>query len=172
MQTNEEIKVPDMDKLTFKYDVMNLFEDRCEFRRFKKKPFFEILRDIFISETGILFLILVIVWIILYVYQSKIVWSVAGVVIYSFFSAIVKYYKQHGDVVTAEILKFNVIRNNRILKIEYFDSDGSLLSKTKTVDMPDIDAERRYIIDKLNEINIFNKKQYANKRRNQSSKHG
>jgi hypothetical protein len=133
---------------------MHLFDDRCEFRRFKKKPFHEILRDIFISETGILFLILVIVWVVLYVYQSKIVWSLAGVIIYSFSSAIVRYYKQHRDVtlLISDILKFSVIRNNSILNIEYCGSDGIILSKTKTVDMPDTDAERQYVIDKLDEI--------------------
>jgi hypothetical protein len=161
MQTNEAIKVPDMAKLTFKYDVMYLFEDRCEFRRFKKKPFGRILRDMFINVSHVMVLLnFVVVFVALSVTQLRTVWIIGWVIVmvifYSFFAAIVTYYKQHRDVaiLISVILRFHVIRNNRILRIEYFDG----MLKNKIIDMPDTDAERRYIIDKLNKINISKSK--------------
>jgi hypothetical protein len=97
-------------------------------------------------------------------------WLMGTFVVVMIFIIII-YYEQHKDVtiLISNIQESEMNKDKKTLQIKY--NDGKY-AKAKTVDMPDTDAERRYIIDKLNEINIFNKKQYANKRSNQSSRHG
>jgi hypothetical protein len=161
MQTNEEIKVPNMDKLTFKYDVMHLFDDRYEFRRFKKKPFCGILRDMFINRlvfyalTGVsLYLVLFIP--IMYLINIPIedyIFGPIGSVTFFIAFAIITYFEQHKNatMLISHIQNASISKDKKTLQIEY---NNGKYTRIKTVDMPDTDAERQYIIDKLNEIKV------------------
>jgi hypothetical protein len=136
---------------------MYLFEDRCEFRRFKKKPFSEILRDIFINRTGIALLIISLIWIVIIICLPNVpafIGALGGSLIFHIFSAYMRYYEQHKDaaMLISHIQNTSISKDKKTLQIEYNDGKRA---RIKTVDMPDTDAERQYIIDKLNEINIF-----------------
>jgi hypothetical protein len=146
-----------MDKLTFKYEVMHLFDDRYEFRRFKKKPFGRILRDIFINRTGIALLILSLIWIVIIICLPNVpalIGAFVGSLIFQIFSAFTEYYGQYKDaaMLISHIQNTSISKDKKTLQIKY---NKGKYTRIKTVDMPDADAERQYIIDKLNEINIF-----------------
>jgi hypothetical protein len=149
-----------MDKLTFKYDIMHLFNDRCEFKYFKKKPFFEKLVDIFVSKLSyVIFIIPFFVLILHSIHVPIEIMHIFILIIPFFLFAIMTYYEQHKDVsiLISDIRKLYVSRNRKTLRIVY--KDGKFL-RIKTVDLPDGDANQ-YIVNKLNEANLSVENNYS-----------
>jgi hypothetical protein len=151
-----------MDKLTFKYDIMYVFNDRYEFKSFKKKSFFKILSDIFIYRAGYALLgcvfVVLILHLILQLIHVPIEEYINSMIAPFFFFLIVIitiYYSQHKNVtiLISSIQKLHVNKNRKSLIIEYNDVNKRL--KVKSVDMPDTDSARQDIINQLNEANIF-----------------
>ncbi|MDR0756835.1 MAG: hypothetical protein LBF85_03210 [Tannerella sp.] len=147
-----------MDKLTFKYDIMHLFSDRCEFKHFKKKPFFETLVDIFVSKLSYAFLLIPFFVLILHLIIEALTANDVPVdMLYLlclitpiFLFVIMTYYEQHKNVtiLISDIRKLYVSRDGKILRIEYKENKRL---RIKAVDMPD---SGQYIINKLKEANL------------------
>jgi hypothetical protein len=81
------------------------------------------------------------------------IWAFVGSLTFQIFSAFTRYYEQHKDVamLISHIQNTSISKDKKTLHIEY--NNGNY-TKIKTVDMPDTNVERQYIIDKLNEINV------------------
>lgn len=164
-----------MDKLTFKYDILYILKDRCEFKRFKRKSFFQTLSDIYISRGGLGLLLLSFMILGVYLITNLIipvplmfVYSMTGPLCLSIFSLIITYYEQHKNVtiLISDILKLNISKNKKTLQVEYKDSKRI---RIKTVDMPDADNARQDIIDQLSEMQLNEKRKTKNSKDNEDN---
>jgi hypothetical protein len=150
-------------ELIFNYDIMHVFEDRYEFKRFKKKPIFKILSDIFVSRAGFVFLITILVlalmhlvtYLAVYLLMSAssvlfIISNTSGVFCFIMFDKIITYYVQHKNISipVSDVKKLYLSKNKKTLNIEY--KRGK-----KVVDMPDIDNESQDVIAQLNKMQLI-----------------
>jgi hypothetical protein len=72
-----------------------------------------------------------------------------------FFSPIVSYFEQHNNmnIFKDKIKKIDVNKSGKVLKIAYIDFIGRL--RIRIIYMPDADDAKQYIINRLNERNLF-----------------
>jgi hypothetical protein len=147
-----------MSELVFKYDVMYVYDDRYEFKRIKKKPFFKILSDIFLSKTSYAFLIIPVYMLIMYPITGEIETRHIPPVIFVFlFFAITRYYEQHKKNVTvliSDIQELCISKDKKTMRLEYKDNDNERY-RLKIVDMPDTNSARQNIVSQLNKIHAF-----------------
>jgi hypothetical protein len=133
---------------------MYVLKDRYEFKRFKRKPFFRIIYDIFITKLS--FSILVVPFFVLIMHLMHVPFRkeyIAGFIFPFFFYIIMTYYEQHKNctILIDNIRKSDMSRNKKLLRIKYKD-DRRL--RIKIVDMP-TDSTSQYIISQLNGRNFF-----------------
>jgi multisubunit Na+/H+ antiporter MnhE subunit len=140
---------------------MYLSKDRCELKRVKRKPFLKILADIFISRMGGVLLLWLFIILIIYLitYLMNVSQIFISALIGPFFiepiDKIITYHMQHKNITisVSNIRKLCVNKDRKTLTIEYNDDNKRL--KIKVVDMPDADRAKQYIINQLNERNLF-----------------
>jgi hypothetical protein len=151
-----------MDELKFKYDVMRFTEDRCEVKRFKRKPFLEMLSDPFtvIAYWMFLFVILMMLMTFLFLHllnapDKKYVISLLPSFLFSMVVQIKWAYQKHKNmtILTGDIKKIYVNKSGKIMKIKFMNSYGYM--GVRTIDLPDNEHERQYLINQLNEKNLF-----------------
>jgi energy-coupling factor transporter transmembrane protein EcfT len=150
-----------MDELKFKYDVMRLTEDRCEVKRFKRKPFLIMLCDMFTVRTNFVFcfLLCLILFVALLLFligvPLKFHNTIAPFIVPFFFTLISYYYDQHKsiNILTGDIKEIYVNKNGIIMKIKFMNSYGYM--GVKAIDLPDNEHEIQYLINRLNEKNLF-----------------
>jgi hypothetical protein len=161
-----------MDELKFKYDVMRFTEDRCEVKLFKRKPFLIMLCDMFTVRTNFVFcfLLCLILFVALLLFltgvQSKFHNIITPFIGPFFFIMISYYYDQHKsiNILTGDIKKIYVNKSGKIMRIKFMNSYGYM--DVKTIDLPDNEHEIQYLINRLNEKNLFvaeKRKQTKNK---------
>jgi hypothetical protein len=149
-----------MDELKFKYDVMYLAENRCELKRVKRKPFLKILADMFIVKASFAFCIIPFFALLLFLIGVPLKFNnaIAPFIVPLFFFPIMSYYEQHKNVniLTDNIRKIYMTKNGQIMKIEYAVPNSQWnRMRIMAIDLPDNEHERQYIINQLNERNLF-----------------
>jgi Co/Zn/Cd efflux system component len=138
---------------------MYLAKDRCELKRVKRKPFLKILSDIFINKTNFFALCFFILYYVLLRFligtPFEIEWIIISSIIAFLVFTIMKYYERHMTVtvLTDNIKKMYVNKSRKILRIKYIDFIGRM--RIMAIDMPDNEHEQQYLINQLNERNLF-----------------
>jgi hypothetical protein len=130
-------------------------KDRFEFKRFKRKPFFRVLYDTFITKLS--FSILTVPFFVLVMHLMHVPYRkehIAGLIVPIFFFIILTYYEQHKNatILIDNIRKLDMSRDKRILRIKYKENKRL---RIKIVDMPNTDSASLYIIGQLNNRNLF-----------------
>jgi energy-coupling factor transporter transmembrane protein EcfT len=151
-----------MENLTFKYDTMHIGTDQYEIRCFKRKPFFKVMFDIFVTKTS--FALCVIPFFMLLMYLANIPLRISYImpfIVPFFFFVIMTYHEQHKNVNIAidDVQKMHITENGKILKILYSTAGRQ---RIKIVDMPDKESEYQYLITQMNERHLFISKNIQN----------
>jgi hypothetical protein len=138
---------------------MYLTKEQCEVKRFKRKPFLKILADIVLNKISFFAVCLFILSYGLFMFLMGIPFKMEMImppVFVFFFSPITTYFEQYSNIniLTGNIQKIYVSKSRKIMRIHYI---GSIIGRMRIriIYMPDADSAKQYIINQLNERNLF-----------------